>query len=146
VSRLHDRRRCSLAQHLKLRTDLLEPHILRSLSNVKATSIHTSCCGCHCIVLDVDGVAWLFGRNSPSALGEKGDVISENAPRKLKAKELGAPAGVKFVHAACGRNHSLLVGSNGHVWTAGVNNMGQVCTEYYACPLVFNIPIPKRIV
>lgn len=112
----------------KLRTDLLEPHILRSLSNVKATSIHASCCGCHCIVLDVDGVAWLFGRNSPSALGvEKDDVISENAPRKLKATELGAPVRTKFVHAACGRNHSLLVGSNGQVWTAGVNNMGQVC-------------------
>jgi alpha-tubulin suppressor-like RCC1 family protein len=76
--------------------------------------------------LDVNGVAWLFGRNSPAALGEKGDVVSENAPRRLKAPELGAPAGTKFVHAACGRGHSLLVGSNGQVWTAGVNNMGQV--------------------
>jgi alpha-tubulin suppressor-like RCC1 family protein len=52
--------------------------------------------------------------------------VSENAPRKLTATDLGAPAGTKFVHAACGRGHSLLVGSNGHVWTAGMNNMGQV--------------------
>jgi alpha-tubulin suppressor-like RCC1 family protein len=76
--------------------------------------------------LDVDGIAWLFGRNAPAALGVEGDVISENAPLRLTATELGASAGTKFVHAACGRGHSLLVGSDGHVWTAGANNMGQV--------------------
>ena len=109
--------------------DLLEPHILRSLSNVKAVSVHASCAGCHTIVLDVDGTAWLFGRNQPAALGVPGvDAISENAPRSLRATDLGAPPGTVFVNAACGRSHSVLVGSNGRVWTAGLNSLGQVRT------------------
>jgi hypothetical protein len=111
--------------------DLLEPHILRSLSNVKAVSIHASCAGCHTIVLDIEGTAWLFGRNQLAALGVPGvDAISENAPRRLQAADLGAPPGVVFVDAACGRSHSVLVGSNGRVWTAGLNTLGQVRTTY----------------
>ncbi|KAL0954199.1 hypothetical protein HGRIS_005327 [Hohenbuehelia grisea] len=107
--------------------DLLEPHILRSLSNVKITSVHTSCAGCHFIAIDIDGYAWLFGRNGSSALGTPNvDFISENAPRRLSASELpGGTKGTYFVHAACGRNHSLLVGSDGKLWGAGVNNVGQ---------------------
>jgi hypothetical protein len=109
--------------------DLLEPHILRSLSNVKAVSVHASCAGCHTIVLDIEGTAWLFGRNQPAALGVPGvDAISENAPRRLRATDLGAPPGTMFVNAACGRSHSVLVGSNGRVWTAGLNSLGQVRT------------------
>jgi alpha-tubulin suppressor-like RCC1 family protein len=113
----------SLSSH----PDLLEPHILRSLSNVKAVSVHASCAGCHTIVLDVEGTAWLFGRNQLAALGVPGvDTISENAPRELRARDLGAPPGTVFVSAACGRSHSVLVGSNGRVWTAGLNSLGQV--------------------
>ncbi|KZT36865.1 RCC1/BLIP-II protein [Sistotremastrum suecicum HHB10207 ss-3] len=110
------------------RPDLLEPHILRSLSNVKAVSIHTSCCSCHCIVLDVDGTAWMFGRNTPPAMGLPSNSfgeISECAPRSITARELGAAEGSKFVHAACGRGHSLLVGSGGEVWACGANLSGQ---------------------
>ena len=111
--------------------DLLEPHILRSLSNVKVVSIHASCAGCHTIVLDIEGTAWLFGRNQPAALGVPGvDAISENAPRRLRATDLGAPPGTVFTNAACGRSHSVLVGSNGRVWTAGLNALGQVRTTY----------------
>lgn len=78
-------------------------------------------------MLDVDGAAFLFGRNERSALGvSKEEVISENAPEKLEATDLGAAEGTKFVDAACGRNHSLLVGSDGHVWSAGKNDLGQV--------------------
>ncbi|KAH0836905.1 regulator of chromosome condensation 1/beta-lactamase-inhibitor protein II [Lanmaoa asiatica] len=106
--------------------DLLEPHILRSLSNVKITSIHASCCACHFIALDVDGAAWMFGRNAPCALGVAGvGFISENTPRRVLATELGAKEGTKFVHAACGRSHALLVDSEGNVWSAGANNLGQ---------------------
>ncbi|TBU47473.1 RCC1/BLIP-II [Dichomitus squalens] len=114
-------------------TDLPEPHILRSLSNVQAVSIHTSCAGCHCVVLDVDGVAWMFGRNDKSCMGVTGvDAISENEPRRLTAQELGAPKGARFVHAACGRNHTLLVGSDGQLWSAGQNHAGQC--GHPACP------------
>ncbi|PIL24867.1 transcription factor [Ganoderma sinense ZZ0214-1] len=122
-------------------TDLLEPHILRSLSNIKAVSIHTSCVGCHCIVLDVDGTAWMFGRNDKSCMGVAGvEEISENEPRRLTAQELGASKATRFVHAACGRNHTLLVGSEGQLWTAGQNHAGQcghtACPEIQAFKLV----------
>ncbi|KAI6149944.1 regulator of chromosome condensation 1/beta-lactamase-inhibitor protein II [Pisolithus tinctorius] len=107
--------------------DLLEPHILRSLSNVKITSIHGSCCACHFIVIDMHGAAWMFGRNGPQcALGvTTADSISENTPRRLLPTEIGAKVGTKFVHAACGRSHSLLVDSTGQAWSAGANNFGQ---------------------
>jgi len=83
-------------------------------------------------VLDIDGIAWMFGRNQASALGASGpEYISENAPWRLRATELGAPKGTRFVHAACGRGHSILVGSNGQMWTAGVNNVGQVGRDAY---------------
>ncbi|KAF5316310.1 hypothetical protein D9619_006834 [Psilocybe cf. subviscida] len=114
--------------------DLLEPHLLRSLLNVKSVSVHTSCTGCHFVVIDIEGNAWLFGRNGFSCLGVQGpEYISENAPRLVRATDLGAAAGTTFVHAACGRNHTLLVGSDGTVWAAGQNNLGQcgqnVCPE-----------------
>jgi alpha-tubulin suppressor-like RCC1 family protein len=109
------------------RPDLLQPHILRSLANIKVTSIHTSAGGCHCIVLDCDGTAWLFGRNNNCALGVTGvDEVSENAPKHVTPNQLRAPKGTRFVHAACGRTHSLLVGSGGELWSVGWNNFGQV--------------------
>ena len=73
----------------------------------------------------------MFGRNDKSCMGVAGvDEISENEPRRLTAQELGAPADVHFVHAACGRNHTLLVGSDGQLWTAGQNHAGQVSQFY----------------
>ncbi|KAL9713342.1 hypothetical protein Ac2012v2_002949 [Leucoagaricus gongylophorus] len=118
-----------------LNPDLLEPSILRSLVNVKITSVHTSCASCHFVAIDVDGDAWLFGRNGFSCLGVSGEeYISENAPRLVKASELGAAKGTKFVYAACGRNHTLLVGSDGNVWSAGANNFGQC--GHSTCPEV----------
>ena len=127
------------------RPDLPEPHILRSLANIKITSIHASCSGCHCIAIDIDGAAWLFGRNSPTALGRAPPgaqtapntlpgTVSEQAPWRLTPQMLGAPKGVTFVHAATGRAHSLIVGSNGDVWSAGSNQHGQVrWLKCYAC-------------
>jgi len=69
----------------------------------------------------------MFGRNERASLGVANrDYISENAPLKLLASTLpGASARTRFVYAACGRNHSLLVGSEGQVWSTGANNLGQ---------------------
>ena len=67
-------------------------------------------------------------------------VVSENAPRHLNPRMLGAPAGTRFVHAATGRGHTLLVGSNGDVWSAGVNTLGQVRPFfflYFFCVVFF---------
>ena len=69
----------------------------------------------------------MFGRNERTSLGVVGrEYVSENAPIKLTAASLpGASPKTRFVYAACGRNHSLLVGSEGQVWSAGANNLGQ---------------------
>ncbi|KAF9060521.1 RCC1/BLIP-II [Rhodocollybia butyracea] len=123
-----------------LHPDLLEPHILRSLANVQVTSVYSGCAACHSVALDTDGNAWLFGRNGSSCLGvskdhtgKAVDAISENAPMKLSPVDLGAAKGTKFVSAACGRNHTILIGSDGQVWTAGANPLGQcghsACSE-----------------
>ncbi|KAG6867701.1 hypothetical protein C0993_012151 [Termitomyces sp. T159_Od127] len=129
--------------------DLLEPHILRSLANIRIRSIHTSCNGCHFVAVDIDGAAWLFGRNSFGALGippgsAAGDeYVSENAPMRIVASELGAKEGTRFVHAACGRNHTILVGSDGSAWSAGQNNLGQcghsVCPEVTSFRLITGV-------
>ncbi|KAI0041832.1 RCC1/BLIP-II [Auriscalpium vulgare] len=122
--------------------DLLEPHILRSLGNVQVVSVHSSCAGCHTIVLDTEGSAWLFGRNQASALGVPNvEWISENAPKKLRAVDLGAEKGTTFVSAACGRSHSVLVGSDGRVWAAGANNLGQCGLD--PCPEVSTFKLIK---
>ncbi|KAK7435367.1 hypothetical protein VKT23_019722 [Stygiomarasmius scandens] len=136
--------------------DLLEPHILRSLANVPVRSIHTSCSGCHFVVIDAGSSssspllpssdsdsgnsAWLFGRNGNSCLGVEGvDAISENAPMRLRPEDLGAKKGTRFVDAACGRNHTLLVGSDGQVWSAGANSLGQC--GHYPCPEIPNFKL-----
>lgn len=87
-------------------------------------------------MLDVSGTAWMFGRNERASLGVAGrEYISENAPLKLLASTLpGASARTRFVYAACGRNHSLLVGSEGQVWSTGANNLGQC--GHSPCPEV----------
>jgi hypothetical protein len=41
--------------------------------------------------------------------------MSENEPKEVKPQDLGAAPGVHFVHAACGRNDTLLFGSCGTV-------------------------------
>ncbi|KAJ7065206.1 regulator of chromosome condensation 1/beta-lactamase-inhibitor protein II, partial [Mycena amicta] len=138
--------------------DLMEPHILRSLANVKIVSCHTSGHSCHCVLLDIDGAAWLLGRNGSCALGlpSQTEYISEHEPKRLTPTELGAAPGTKFVHAACGRNffsftslsfsfisnrnHTLLVGSDGQLWTAGINNLGQ-CGH----PVSLEVPTFKSV-
>jgi hypothetical protein len=75
----------------------------------------------------------MFGRNIPPAMASPTnsyDEISEFAPRCISPTRLGAPAGTKFVHAACGRQHSILVGSNGDMWSAGGNASAQVSGLY----------------
>ena len=65
-------------------------------------------------------------------------VVNENTPRRITPQMLGAPKGTTFVHAATGRSHTLLVGSNGDVWSAGANQVGQV--RY----VLFFFPRPGR--
>ncbi|KAK0217311.1 regulator of chromosome condensation 1/beta-lactamase-inhibitor protein II [Armillaria fumosa] len=96
------------------REDLQETHSLRSLSTIGVVSIRTSCSAAHFVATDGDGAAWLFGRNRSSRLGVRGgvDALSEEEPLRIEVKDF------KWAHAACGRNHTLLVAGDGPVWTA----------------------------
>lgn len=106
--------------------DLMSPHLLRSLRTVKVVSIHTSSHSSHAVAIDVNGVAYLWGRASYSALGlPMTAAVWEESPLKIRPTDLGAQPGVKFVHAATGRAHTLLVASDGQVWSAGINTSGQ---------------------
>jgi len=48
---------------------------------------------------------------------------------KIRPEDLGCPTGVKFVSAATGRAHTILVASDGACFSAGLNNSGQVSRE-----------------
>lgn len=109
--------------------DITEAHILRSLANVPAVSVYTSHSGCHAVVLDKWGTVYLFGRNASSCLGIPSTtdaVISEQEPRTLRPVNVGASDTAKFVSAACGRSHTLLITDDGEVYSAGNNTLGQV--------------------
>ncbi len=105
----------------------MSPHLLRSLRTTKVVSIHTSSHSSHVVAIDIYGVAHLWGRAATSSLGLPGvTAVWESAPLKIRPKDLGLPDGVKFVHAATGRAHTLLVANDGSVWSAGLNTSGQV--------------------
>lgn len=131
------------------RVDLLGPHILRALANVKIVSIHSSCSAVHFVCIDselhrpsrscttglkltrsaVDGNAHLFGRNSPTVLGPTSlgtsEYITETQPKCISPQSLGAGPGVKFASAFLGKQTTFLVGSDGQLWSCGENKQGQ---------------------
>jgi len=120
--------------HASNSPDLYEPHVMRPLCNVPITAVFSSGCSSHFIAIDTAGGAWIWGRNSYSQLGLDGEqfpVFHTGNPRRITPSSLGAPRGTKFVHAATGRSHTLLVGSNGHIWASGSNSHSQVCLWVY---------------
>lgn len=122
------------------RPDITTPSIVRSLSNVKIASIHSSPVACHFVCIDVLGQAWVFGRNESSSLGggAKSDLfVDENEPKCLTPRTVGSTNHqAKFVTAIIGRNSTLLVDDEGKVYGAGDNKSGQLGLP--ACPAVAN--------
>lgn len=64
------------------------------------------------------GNAYTFGRNDKGQLGD-GSFKSRSQPLKV-------PVAAKFVHAATGRNHTLLVTEDGQVYSTGENKACQL--------------------
>lgn len=81
------------------------------------------------LTLTVYGNAYLIGRNTFSCFGIASAILPQTPPEfayKVLAKSLpGATATTKIVQAACARHHTVLVGSEGQVWAAGKNDVGQ---------------------
>lgn len=81
------------------------------------------------LILTVYGNAYIIGRNTFSCFGIPSAILPQTPPEfayKVSAKSLpGASATTKIVQAACARHHTVLVGSEGQVWVAGKNDVGQ---------------------
>lgn len=108
----------------------MSPHLLRALRTVKVVSVHTSSHSSHAVAIDIYGIAHLWGRASNAALGlPTVAAVWEESPLKISPQDLGAAPGTKFIHAATGRSHTLLVGSDGTCWSAGGNSSGQVSSS-----------------
>ncbi|KAG0355982.1 hypothetical protein BGZ54_000891, partial [Gamsiella multidivaricata] len=76
-----------------------------------------------------DGDVWVLGRNEKGQLGV-GDTNPHPLPMKIPTIYSSAgnkkSTNLKFVDAAVGRNHSIIIASNGAVYGAGDNKMGQL--------------------
>ncbi|KAF9115131.1 hypothetical protein BGX27_008836 [Mortierella sp. AM989] len=82
----------------------------------------------HSVFLTDDGDAWVLGRNEKGQLG-LGDT--DPHPHPMKVPTIYTTVGkkttnLKFVNAAVGRNHTILIADNGAVYGAGDNKMGQL--------------------
>ncbi|ORY33394.1 regulator of chromosome condensation 1/beta-lactamase-inhibitor protein II [Naematelia encephala] len=99
--------------------DLLEPHTLRSLVNIKCTKLITGPAANYAIVIDIFGSAHIFGK---SPLG----LFSELSPHRVTCASVGLPKGAKWIAGAAARSHCLLVDDQGGVWGAGNNAVGQL--------------------
>ena len=65
-----------------------------------------------------------------SALGLQAiRAVWEDRLLKIHPEDLGCTPGVKFISAAIGRAHTILVASNGACFSAGLNSSGQVSRE-----------------
>lgn len=120
---------------------------MRSLSNIKIVKLWSGCTALHVVCIDsrslntitetncrspldkVYGNAYLIGRNTFSCFGISSAILPQTPPEfayKVAAKSLpGASATTRIVQAACARHHTVLVGSEGQVWVAGKNDVGQ---------------------
>ncbi|KAI5454507.1 hypothetical protein NCC49_003405 [Naganishia albida] len=109
--------------------DLLSPHIVRALSNIKIVKLWSGCTALHVVCIDVYGNAHFIGRNTFGCFGISSAVLPQTPPDfayKVSAKFLpGATATTRIIQAACARHHTVLVGSEGQVWVAGKNDVGQ---------------------
>lgn len=117
--------------------DLESPHILRSLSNVRVVSIHSAPTASHFVCIDIEGGAWLFGRNEASNLGStsasgaggaKEGFVLATCPRYLTPERLGHDGDptARFTSAIVGRSFTLLITSDGALYAAGDNKHGQL--------------------
>ncbi|KAK9806651.1 hypothetical protein WJX73_004262 [Symbiochloris irregularis] len=102
--------------------NLNTPHRLKSLQDVRITFVAAGSAASHCIVGDVDGRCFTWGRNEKGQLGH-GDTLQRSVPtfiEKLKGKHVIGGAG--------GKHHTALATQDGASYTFGSNLNGQCGT------------------
>ncbi|KAG0216375.1 hypothetical protein BGX28_002845 [Mortierella sp. GBA30] len=106
-------------------------HLVREFADLKIVKAVTGPAAAHSIFITDDGDVWVLGRNEKGQLGV-GDTTPHPLPMKVPTiyTTVGKKTtNLKFVDAAVGRNHSILIAENGAVYGAGDNKMGQLGNE-----------------
>jgi len=106
----------------RLLIDLDQPTILcrQIYYPHKIKFIATSCSSYHSIAVDTNGSAYLWGRNEHAQCGSMNNRVVLYPTRAIG--NFNGP----IVSAGAGKNHSMLVDSNGDVWGIGRNHLGQL--------------------
>mmetsp|Transcript_45199 Transcript_45199/g.117095 ORF Transcript_45199/g.117095 Transcript_45199/m.117095 type:complete len:461 (+) Transcript_45199:70-1452(+) len=98
------------------------PHRVKNLMGIKIRFVASGSAACHSIIGDMSGKCYTWGRNEKGQLGH-GDVVVRNMPTVVSGL-----ADKEIVGASAGKNHSVVVASDGTVWAFGSNSYGQLGT------------------
>ncbi|XP_077396460.1 E3 ISG15--protein ligase HERC5-like isoform X2 [Festucalex cinctus] len=89
---------------------------------IRRLSVSFITCGeAHTAVLTKDGKVYTFGEGAHGQLGH-GSSANELMPKLVDGIDGGAS------QVACGRRHTLVLGSSGHIWAFGSGVKGQIGT------------------
>ena len=100
-------------------------------NDLEFTFIASGSAAAHNVAIDTKGRLWAWGRNENGQLGT-GDKDNRNAPSVVKGIHFGESAdgegeeAVKIVWAACGKNHTIAIDSEGGFYACGSNKSGQL--------------------
>lgn len=90
---------------------------------LRVKGVFSGCNAVHSVIITESGSVYTFGRNEKGQLGT-GDTNTRITPTHIKEFD-----GLDIIGAACGRSHTLFMGSDGVVYACGDNKMGQCGTN-----------------
>ena len=99
-------------------SDVFLPTVINLPSGVTPTGGAAG--GDHTLVMGSNGVLYAWG------LGTDGQLGNGTTATSSTAVQVSLPPGVAPVAVAAGQNHSLALGSNGHLYAWGYNGFGQL--------------------
>ena len=110
--------------------DVAAYHLLtptRIFNSVPIARVFTSCNAAHSIAIATDGTAYGWGRNEAGQL-------SHDLPDDIVLPEKLENLATTVQSAACGKSHTIFHLTDGTLWAAGANKVGQwVCVHLQIC-------------
>nr|CAH7730683.1 unnamed protein product [Callosobruchus chinensis] len=94
-------------------------HVPHRFTDLRIRYVASGCVSVHCVVVNEQGQAMTFGRNTYGQLGLD-NTESKNTPTLVPGLEK-----MNVIGAACGRNHTLFLTDTGTVYACGDNRSGQ---------------------
>ncbi|RBP98921.1 RCC1 domain-containing protein, partial [Bifidobacterium xylocopae] len=104
------------------------------------TFTQVSAGGAHSLAIGSDGNTYAWGFNINGQLGD-GTSIGSNVPVRVRT-----PAGVRFTQVSAGYDHSLAIGDDGHAYSWGQDEYGQLgdgTRDYHPTPVRVTDPAPN---